>query len=631
MTNNNTPLQSTSDQIHNKNCYEFLMNIRLPLNHTIPGVSEVGIVRKIQQLNQYNPKEAYGDIYARFMTHLEKSVIKKKLGAQHLDDFFISLYANDNQVLEETYQQIADLIKMQSPTSAPLEKTIQAKLKDKSRRLNRLASPDYAGSVVARMSTFIKPSFKPTLQTNIASIRKYAYHTELSGSPTELRFGTQGQTEMYRSRVNPVFARFLTAQHRLSPSTDENAITHVYFNKLAKDRDRYSIEYRFELSLTRVLTDLWRHHPNVAVITLPADKGLMSYGNITDTVKKYSKQDTYQQLLDIALETSKEKIRDFHIPSQIRDRLFGENDKEQEQLVLKNLLDASFSKMGLSKDSEMSAAQRQAVWMHFVNYEAPKYILDKLQPKTFNFSCKDAIDRGGIASAFFNLMRSFEDSSTPMTRHEFDKALHAASAGVKARGMNKHIHILWNAVDQYIRANPALSHDFNKAWLIEWRDANCPIKRASDLLERRLTECIDQLKCAGSTHTPLQRLALEILQAVQVCDRSNPKNHALFLDVVVSTYAFALDPTALDDLRKSQHYTVLIGKMNQCDAKPVGPMKRFWDYLVSQYAGKVKQPNPQYTELLNKMGQWHSVKENPRSNTDTKDPSLDSENVTRFD
>src|SRR5690606_4438159 len=118
-------------------------------------------------------------------------------------------------------------------------------------------------------------------------------------------------------------------------------------------------------------------------------------------------------------------------------------------------------------DFQISPAQRQAVWFHFNKFELPNYIIQTLQPESINFSCKDAIDRGGVSSAYYNLVKSFE-TDHPLSREEFDQALHAAPAMVKGRGMNHHLKMIWNTVDAYVNANyQAIYEDPQKAWLIE--------------------------------------------------------------------------------------------------------------------------------------------------------------------
>ena len=262
--------------------------------------------------------------------------------------------------------------------------------------------------------------------------------------------------------------------------------------------------------------------------------------------------------------------------------------------------------MGLGEQEKLSPAQRQAVWFHFIKFELPRYIITTLEPDTYNFACKDAIDRGGISSAYYNLLSSFSTTQA-MSRDEFEQALHAAPFMVKGRGMNDHIDIIWNAVDQYITAQKTLLQGMNKHWLIDWRDANCPAVRAGELLERRLSDCMVVLESRSDSQ--VAQHALDVLQAVKQCDRSYARNHALFLDIVVSTYAFCQDPKLLLDDKKLMHYDHLIEKMLTCDEQPVSWMETFLRllrFLCCMHQSRKTHTND-YVNLIGKMGYWRSA------------------------
>ncbi len=88
-------------------------------------------------------------------------------------------------------------------------------------------------------------------------------------------------------------------------------------------------------------------------------------------------------------------------------------------------------------------------------------------------SCKDGIDRAGAASAYYNLIKSIQQGS-PLSRQEFERAIHAAPALVKGRGMNYHAKILYNAIDYYLQAKQASNEKLPEGaeWLLEWRNDN---------------------------------------------------------------------------------------------------------------------------------------------------------------
>lgn len=602
--------QITTDHLHNLNCYRFLRELRLPVvnSELVPEVVQIDSI--IQKTNSYEKTTAYGALYFQLMTSLEKMIATGALESPEWDDFILSLYKNDNQNLAKTYVFMEDCVLEKLPSGASVQSLIKQKIRDENPSINPF-TPAQLGSKQNSCIGMVYPYYKPTHMTNLATVRRYRYNAKTASQ--ELRLGTQGQYHGYFSRVDPLFKRYLRAQKKSQVSS--SPITHIYFNNLPNDRYPFTYQRFFETNLTYSLQYLEQDNPNIAVITLPADKGLMAHCDIALTNLCVDRLVTEQLFLDTALESvsTKQIIRDFHISPKIRELIFG--TKENEKAMLKQLLDLSFLKMGCSQHNELSTAQRQAVWVHFIKFELPQYIINVLQPDTYNFACKDAIDRGGISSAYYNLLKSF-DTHQPMSRDEFEQALHAAPLMVKGRGMNEHIDIIWNALDHYITAQKIAEQESSKQWLIAWRDANCPPERAGELLERRLDECISKLQ--NHEHASVTHHAFEVFQAIKQCDRTYARNHALFLDVVVSTYEFCRDPNALLDDKKLSHYDHLLEKMRLCEKQPVSWMEVFLRLLRTLFC--MQQPQKKHTEnyssLIEKMGVWRSIPlsiKNPRN------------------
>lgn len=590
--------QITTDQLHNLNCFRFLQQLRLPTVNT-DLIPEIAKITEIQQAPSYESTYSYGALYFHLMTNLENLIASEAIMSAEWDAFFISLYKNDNHNLSETYALMENCVLDKSPSGVSVQSLIAKKLRKETRIVSPV-TPAEAGSMQGTFLSMVYPYFKPTHVTNLATMRRYRYMKPTHSQ--ELRIGTQGQYHGYISRVAPLFQRFLVAQKNVNKAKN---ITHIYFNNLPNDRNPYTYQRLFETNLTYCLQSLEQANPNIAVITLPADKGLMDHSDITKTHLSVDRLETAQLFLDIALESASTKhlIRDFHISPHIRNLIFGSH--ENAQTLLKQLIARSFEKMGCSQQDNLSYVQRQAVWVYFIKLELPQYIIKTLQPNTFNFACKDAIDRGGISSAFYNLLCSFE-THHPMSRVEFEEALHAAPLMVKGRGMNEHIDIIWSALDQYITAQNIARQGKNKQWLIAWRDANCPAERAGDLLERRLQECMTSILAYPSS--PQKNLALGVLQALEGCDRSYARNHPLFLDIVVSTYDLCQCSNQILDEKKLNHYDYLLEKMKLCDEQPIFWMTAFLRLLRRIFC--IQQPEIQHTQpyanLMGKMGAWRT-------------------------
>lgn len=590
-------MRSTSDQLHNENCYRFLSQLQF-------SEVQIAILPELQDiyLKQYDPQYAYGNLYTQLISHIDRQLTDaaQVLASSDWDSFFISFYKNNSQNLQKNYINIRDITSDQSPTSPLLQHTIRRAIRDEPSTINR-HTPAQLGSKLHTFVSMIHPIFKPTYFTNLPGERRYTYNQRLPN--TELRIGTQAQYEYYAPQVSPIFKRFLFAQKRQARYF--RPITHVYFNHLRKDYYPYRYQRWFESNLTAVLHQLENDHTNIAVITIPADQGLMSFHEISNTEPHFDPSATERLFLDIARELpiAGWMPKDFHISPKIRKLVFGSPNSEER--ILRRLIQSSFKNMGLDGVEQLSPAQRQAVWVDFLKYELPQHILNTLQPDTCNFTCKDGIDRAGIASAYYNLMRSLK-TQYPMTRQEFEQALHAAPLMVKGRGMNEHINILWNAVDLYIHVH---QHEFDDQtqWLIAWRDANCPLERAGELVERRLQETIHALEYTAQSL--IRDRALEVLTALRQCDRSYPKNHLLFLDVIVSTYAFCQKTSQQIKQKDLQHYELLIEKMLDCDERPVSWMETFLQFL--RYLFCLKQPakihGEEFGSLIAKMSVWRTI------------------------
>jgi len=453
-------------------------------------------------------------------------------------------------VLQSTYDKIQTIPKAHTPISTKIEKAIEHHLADNlDERINIAPTPAEAGSALGRFRAMVSSEFKPQHTTSLATVRHYNYQT--SDMPTEYRFGTQAQRHDGQERVSPLFKHFLTGQAK---PEDPKKITHVYINNLGRDRTDW--EGKKEKALTQVLHKLEDNHPNIAVITIPADKGLMSQHEIKKIKPEHEYDDVRNEFINIAAgnDAALTKTKDFYISDNIRAQLFG----NKQQPILEGLVDKSFKAMHIEPNTQLSGAQRQAVYFHFMKFELPHYIFNKLEPQSMNFSCKDAIDRGGVSSAYYNLVNSF-DTEQPMSLDEFSQALHAAPAMVKARGMNHHINLIWNTVDAYVDAHKdTLTGD--KAWLIEWRDLNCPKERINHLLEKRITEGIAELEAAKqkepNDNTRID-MGINILKHLRTSNNLKTHEKRLLLMTAIRIPKIILNPS---DEQAEKHLTEISNK-----------------------------------------------------------------------
>lgn len=517
-----------SGDLHNHNAFLFLSQLKKELGAWLKTVTGNNKYLKLNtlfyHLNQEESQYSYGEAYVELCQTLEEEldecyVEKGKKFSPALSALVRKLYDNDNDILKETGELLLPEVLAHRPGSPSHEENLRDFVSASSRHDKH--SPYTAGGNLARFSAMIDSNFVagglPTLRKyEWSKPRQYSKETPLN-IPTEFRMPTQARRKDDNAQVKKTMLAFMDT---LKPSAaeDQEKITYVYFNFLAYDKrsglsEKIFKEKQKERELSLAL-DTLEDKKHVAVITLPADDGLMNKNDFKCHEANISLKVAQQQMLKILIGNPCDEIKDFHMSDVVRKKLFFNHDVEEDK-TLEILLDRSIRAAINVRNGNISPAQRQAIWFHLINYELPKYILDTLQPTGFNMSCKDAIDRGGVASAWYNLMRSFESDNTAMSRAEFETALHGACLYVKGRGLNAHINRIWNAANEYVNANiDTLENDPKKSWLILWRDMNCPSERIQDVLEKRMETAEkrvgnDSLPTNGIT-PPIKKLIAEI-------------------------------------------------------------------------------------------------------------------------
>ena len=559
---------------HNQNCFAYLKEISdtpRALLDMLFGKDEFTELKNLltQEDYRYDPSISYANLYSRFLSILEENASTLNTYFEKDEDYkkwFNRIYANPNKILFETFELFKDKLAQRSLIDARPEEMVATALDAfAGSNTTHMFTPKDMGSYVGRLVALLSSNFKPMLTTSIPSTRNYNYTSQNPQYPQELRFGTQAQRHEDEVRVSPLFEEWLRVHQH------EDKIKHVYFNLLGADRTDF--EGKKETAMTEALTNLEQNHTNIAVITLPADKGLMEAKAYQDREQNISASSAFEEMKEIVLGTSKLPIKDFYVSDQIKLKLYAAGKEEEK---VQELLVKSFKKMGIepNQDTQLSTAQRQAVWFDFCKYEFPNFVLKKLQPSTWNASCKDAIDRGGVASSYLNLMRSFE-SPSPMSRDEFEQSLHAAAAVVKGRGLNHHYEMIWNAVDHYVDANfERLAEEPNKHWLIHWRNDNTPYSAAQsqDYLYKVINqnrELINKVPVQPDDNITkqLKENSIKVLMAVKEelfnrDDAAKPvSGKRLLLEVASKTTQLAYEPHdqntrnqlngALDELNKS--------------------------------------------------------------------------------
>lgn len=478
----------------------------------------------------YDPDFPYADYYLKLISTIERNfdALYKHLEENaRLRQFIIRLFENDNHALENTY----DLIRSQTETTLPgesIEKGVKKVVKKDDAKTDASASPSHTGSKMQLGKAVVARDFYPQ-NYNIPTVRHYRYQSDRL---TEFRYGTQGIRKKGKAGVHNNYRLYLRAR-RLERK--EEGITHIYFNYMSLHRTDF--EGKKETRMSQQLHSLENDNPNIAVITLPADRHFFARKDYQRREPSIPENTMINELVNYAFQSessTKPGGKDFYMSPRVRNLIFpGGNDLAQ-KAMLDRLIRIAINDLNLQNKSVYSPAERQAIWFHFVKFTMTDYIFQKLKPKSFNMSCKDAIDRGGVSSAYYNLLSSFK-STSPMSREEFDRALHAAPAMVKGRGMNSHLNLIWNAVDAYVEANyDDIKTNESKAWLIEWRNANCPKARVDELLMKNVVRAQSEIGKMGDGNVHIKD-ASAILNEVHHLATSDVTDKEALIEVAALT------------------------------------------------------------------------------------------------
>ncbi|TNF69925.1 MAG: hypothetical protein EP298_00975 [Gammaproteobacteria bacterium] len=474
-----------SDQLFNVCCFLYLREVY------IGQKSSDQSLEKKEELERYKENYPYGNRYALFLRGLD--VDNKNV---NFSNKYHLIYLNNNKSLEYVEAVLKAKNWLTEGNIDRAEHIIQDKLSQSVfySQLNDI-TPENAGSPLGRFVNTVASSiggdFKPMLETSIPQIKTYAYKSNSDKElPTELRFGTQAQFHNGQARISPLFKHFIDEQ---KDKSNPSKITHVYFNLLKYAQGGY--ERDKEAALSEQLHQLEKNHSNIAVITLPADDEILKADYIT-----YEDAGKLQSLKDKVINkvTNPGKKDDFCISEKVREVLFDNADDFEDQWKNKVelLWNKSLEHFQFQNRENLTKTEFQAVYFHFFKYELPNFILDKLQPHTFNMSCKDAIDRGGVASLYYNVNKAVS-LGKKLTNSEFiNKGLHAAPIEVKGRGLNHHEKFLCNAIYQGSNIdNDRYSHlgdNSNTISIKTWCEKKRPVELKKEEIVYKIKQNVQQ-------------------------------------------------------------------------------------------------------------------------------------------
>lgn len=453
-----------------------------------------GLLKVMNQILFLSPQTDTNTLYRAFHEALEK-VAKYELqpGAKlalNLDPLFIEAYENNSEINAIIYDEILH----EAENKNKIEKKVKTKTTDPDKIID-VRHPDNKAN--AFFTSMLGVGYHPLKRNNVPYVAFDA--KQVNTGRTCLRMGAQTQKN---GKVNPSFKRYLLANSRNSSPgnidyvyinllkrkpgsqhTDKNQVIEKkgFAKKIEKFKDKF-VRYSEGKRASALERLNYSKELKTAVITLPADSHffLGRFSMKTGGVKGTNSSIPYDTLFESINQSILKNQNDFFITENVKTRLFGENrdNGELEKLFKQAVTDV----MGAPKHASgtyppFTAEQRSAILFQFVKFNLSNYILDTLNPKAYNFSCKDGIDRGAIHTLWFHMNQLHDlhqkDSSIPaMTQETFMKHLDSPALIVKYRPLNHNRNLIWNALNHRMKADQDFAH--NHPWAVDWLKHNAP-------------------------------------------------------------------------------------------------------------------------------------------------------------
>lgn len=404
--------------------------------------------------------------------------------------FFLKLFENDNKIHEEIYTQVIQAQPHDKPTS-DLNR-IKEDLKTRSKRpFTGLAHPEHG--LNRFFSGLLGIAYHPLKKNNVPYI---SFDHENKGQKN-LRFGAQING---LGTVNKSFKQFLAAK-KAQAGQSEKRFHHLYINLQKRDmKEGGKFERYFEKKRSLALEKLEQDEKlGVAVVTLPADSHFFfqgfSHGAGISTSDKQTKLDDIRYSLTTAIQ---ENTHDFYMSPEVKKTVLGDPIQNEVAALFRQSAEEI---LGRKYDpSEMvDPAVRQAIVFHFVKYHLTNKIIQAINPSTYNISCKDNIDRGGVHNLWYEMTSKINDGEQ-ITQAEFERNLDASAILVKDRPVNDHRNVVWNAMYQQFINNPAKISE-SMPWIAEWLTKNIPLEKG---FEKQLSEKgVSHIKISKSLKTKM--------------------------------------------------------------------------------------------------------------------------------
>ncbi len=257
---------------------------------------------------------------------------------------------------------------------------------------------------------------------------------ELSTSQQKATCIRMGTTTMQDSPLTPS----VTPEFRQFVSGLKEGEHHLYINRQKRSSVEGGRSYVLEL-----VQEEEAFEDSLTVVTIPADGSL------------YNQSDQYADDCDFAtfkghlIQAMAENHEGFYFPHSLRERFDTTTGFTE---ALNGALDLAHEELELNSGASFNQKERRAILFHFLNYTLVGLLLDTVHATTYNNTCKDDIDRGGMANAYmYALTHRPPRNASPDVLENFARDLEGVTFApamiVKKRGVITHrFHDLTNAL-----------------------------------------------------------------------------------------------------------------------------------------------------------------------------------------
>ena len=248
-----------------------------------------------------------------------------------------------------------------------------------------------------------------------------------------IRMGTPTRQEVpFSASVTPEFRCFLESRGKLEH--------HLYINR----QRRTGIEGDRGHALEKLQAHIGLQG-KITVVTLPAD------GDFYNQRQAFAKDCTLETLQTQMVKLMADNQQGFFFPPGLRQRILDTG--EGFTAFMSRCLTASAEELGFGQDAMLDTRQRRAFIFHFLNKTLAEALIQTVDATTYNHTCKDDIDRGGVANAYLFAVKNRPHAAATAEEleafaREMEAKTNAPAVEVKKREVIEHRHeYLRNALE----------------------------------------------------------------------------------------------------------------------------------------------------------------------------------------